>query len=183
MASVIDLFTKTKAERSQEKRAKQFLNMFSSVSHIMGISKGIITESNVMDILEKLGKPNDSSSVFISIILLIHSKRKQSGFITLMRIGNLVQDGSKENVLKSLPKNALESIFKMMHFITEDVEMYLSDVSDDITEEPLELFHSFRRHVLFLSGVDKSRFNTPNMPKISLKPKQNPLMVSVKKNL
>jgi len=179
MSSVIDLFTKTKAQRDEEKRARQFLRMFAEVSHILDISKGVTTESDIVEMLEKLGKIGMSSDVFIAIVLIIHSKRKQLGFITLMRIGNLIQSGSNENVLKTIPNKSLESIFKSIQFITEDVEMYLTNVPDEIAEEPLELFHSFRRHVLHLSGMDKSRFNLPKFGSFKAKPKHESLVINV----
>ena len=137
----MDFFTKSKYEREDEKRANQFIRIYGNVSHILGLSNPTTQESDILQLLEKLEKPESSDDVFIAITLLINSKRKNMGFIFLMRAANSIQQGSSvKNTLNLVPNKTLASIFQMLYDRSSDIDTFLENVPDDISNEPLELF-------------------------------------------
>ena len=124
---------------TKKKRAKQFVNMFHSVTRELRLSGRPQNELN--KIFQGIGNTEDSSDVFIKIILILHS---------VGGIGLSVLQNTPSSSLEVLPRLDLLSIYDLLGDSWVNVTEMIEGHDKNILAEPLLLYKSILSYISIL---------------------------------
>ena len=130
-------YKKKNEMEAKKKRSKQFVNMFQSVTRELSLLGRPQNELNKM--FQVIGNTEDSSDVFIKIILLLHIV----GGIGVNTLQNV-------SVLEVLPRLDLLSIYDLLDDSWVVVSEMLEGSSEKVVAEPFLLYKSIRSYISIL---------------------------------
>lgn len=161
MGILKNLFVKNKKELEETKRAHQFIRMFGSVSHELGLSHTELSEELVLTVFNAIGVDIDNSTdIFIFIVLMFYSYGEGRGIVVLKHLGNSTVGGTSfEDAIEDLSKSELKALYGIIYKVMKDMEEYSSTYDEKVKKEPLMLlisvFNYVKRKIETYSKTDK----------------------------
>jgi len=163
------VFSRFINEISDDKRSfNMFIRMFGQISNQLGINDSGADSGIIETILDNM-TIEDSTNVFILIVMVIHSYPKSSpGILILKQMGMRSVNGENINdVMDSLSYNNVSSVSALvsrMIPVLQSLQDSLDHTPDEIWQEPIRLFFGFKNHLEYikhdiLSKKDKKTSN------------------------
>ena len=161
------VFSRFINEISEDKRSfNMFIRMFGQISNQLGINESGADSGIIEAILENM-EIEDSTNVFILMVLMIHSYPKSSpGILILKQMGMRSVNGENINdVMDSLSYNNVSSVSELVSRMIPVLHLLqnsLENTSEEMWKEPIRLFLGFQNHLEYikhdiLSKKDKQK--------------------------
>ncbi|CAM9530106.1 unnamed protein product [Pylaiella littoralis] len=144
-------YGKGKVKYENEKRAYMFLSMFAKVSNELGLLNSNITSDMIHRLIFAMDGPDNSSDVFIQLVMDIHSQNFRKGQYIMRLLGVGILEGfSAKDLLEDLSYDELKYLFDLMLNVLGDLKKLFKDMDQNVLKEPLMLLIAFSSHVKYL---------------------------------
>lgn len=165
-----------KTKHQQKVRSNQFIKMFGQVSSILGLLGWNLDVNLVKHIFETIGDIDNSSDVFIQIVMILYSLDKERGMVLLREMGRgSVKGLSPDHIIDSFSKSELSSIKGIILKSIPDMKMVFEGVSRELLKEPFAIVVGFLDHVTDRIEMMDEGLISPegNSPRKSLGPRMS----------
>lgn len=154
-------FFKNNKGLEETKRAHQFIRMFGSVSHELGLSQEELSMDLVSTVFNAMGDEIDNSTdIFIFMVLMFYSHGEGRGILVLKSLGNSTVYGkSVEDAIEDFSKSELKALYGIIYKVVQDMEEFSSKYDEKVKKEPVMLlisvFNYITRKIETYSKTDK----------------------------
>ena len=146
-----DFYKNKKREYEHNKSFRQFVKMFGSVSHELGLTNASIGSDRIFPIFQEMGVVDNSADVFIQLVLILHTFPTSSGILILKQMGMMSVNGNNiEQIVNSLRHEEMDSVSRMIANLMPELREMFEQTDEILIKEPIRLLIGFYRHNEYL---------------------------------